>query len=75
MLPLIHWSVALELRRIALSRSEQMRLEHLAEIKYAAKETKTKSSQQPQAEAEIVTASCCEAAAQKGVVKWNSSLG
>ena len=63
MLPLIHWSVALELSRVSLTPSEQKRLEHLAELKQAAKQTKPKASRQPRAQTVTVTMPCCQAEA------------
>jgi hypothetical protein len=59
MLPLIHWSVVLDLNRMPLPRSEQKRLEHLAELKHIAEQTEPKASRPPKAEADTVTASCC----------------
>ncbi len=60
MLPTIPWAAVLELSRMSLTRSEQLRLQHLADLKHAAKEAKQKASREQKADAGTVAAGCCQ---------------
>ncbi len=60
MLPPISWSAILELSRMELTPSQQKRLQHLADLKHAAKESKSRE-QKPDTAA--VVAPCCQPSA------------